>query len=879
VSAFRKWDADHKGFICEADLRKVLKEAGVPEDQAGATFAEADTNKDGKLDYEEFVAWVFSGGDHAAKVREAAAAAGLPWPQDPSAVLSPGGSKPEKLQLAAPVPCKDEGTMYWSAGGPAKTRIRIVEDAGALKLGKEFSVAVRFRVPSGASAGGADYETLLMGHDSLHWIAVECAGRRLCCVSGKTGKSSVLDHVVPADEWATIFLQPRGEGTVVWAFDAEGLVEVGSFDLSLVGSRLDKLGWAEGVVDIAEVLLWTRPVPWREMSAVHPRPPPPAARPPSAGKPRRTFRGQVVDVASGQGLPDVKVSWPKGDCRTDEEGCFEASLSDAETEAPEEDDDGVRSSGSAMSAASSATVLSFVGEGLAPASAAARCAKAGGEASLRVSMRRISASSVMDASAGGQVVDEASGSSLTVAPDALAYPDGSPVEGSVTVSLSVIDVTDPASLASMPGDFSAVGEDGASVFLQSLGAAWIGASDEAGREVTVKEGSDGVTLDLKTKAAADSEKLGADAEMWSFNEDTGKWELLQKSLLKVDGQTAPNSAARSTLQPAASKPSRFSGGPKKKKGGWKKRADYDDEAPPELIEGCMSPEAFRKAVGTNEEKTLSTNLTKLGYINCDLAYHHPQRAVMLMGQVLGPNRQPMDGVQLWSVGRDYSGRCPDVAKDGGKFGAMIAQFDSEVDVEAHVNLPGEGDDKLSVYIEERGFPYKASAETLKLLKRLLGKYMREGGDSCMVWSKKKKGASKTSEGTDKGENKAEKVKGVSKTSDSKEQKAEEKGAADCVDASIAWCSSRRQWQTIVDGNPIFVKDVDDDSEGHPFGGAWRPVAAAFPPADMDKIVVPVFERPYVPAVQKFGPFKTGPPGEFVDVGELVISSVKPVPLS
>lgn len=81
--------------------------------------------------------------------------------------------------------------------------------------------------------------------------------------------------------------------------------------------------------------------------------------------------------------------------------------------------------------------------------------------------------------------DPLTGSSVTVPSNALSYADGRPVTGPVTVNLSVIDVTDPKSLASMPGDFSAIGADGAEVMLESLGAAWINATDEKGEELEV----------------------------------------------------------------------------------------------------------------------------------------------------------------------------------------------------------------------------------------------------------------------------------------------------------------------------------------------------------------------------------------------------------
>merc|ERR1712100_891798 len=103
--------------------------------------------------------------------------------------------------------------------------------------------------------------------------------------------------------------------------------------------------------------------------------------------------------------------------------------------------------------------------------------------SVQVVLRPVSASAVVDPTVGGNVEDPISGSSVTVPPNSLVYPDGSEVTGPVTLSLSVIDVTDPAGLASMPGDFSAVGADGEEVLLQSLGAARIGATDETGQQL------------------------------------------------------------------------------------------------------------------------------------------------------------------------------------------------------------------------------------------------------------------------------------------------------------------------------------------------------------------------------------------------------------
>lgn len=753
----------------------------------------------------------------------------LSWPSDPHAVLGPLGLKPAGLKLDAPVPCKAEGISYWSAGGPAKVRVRVLEDAGALKLAPEYTVGLRFCVGKG---GGAGYDTVLLGHDNKHWLAVECGTRRLCCVNGKTGESSVLDYEVPHDSWVVVFLQPREGKTAVFTIDDEGLLEVGAFSVSLMGSRLEKMGWAENEVQIAEVALWGRCTTWTEMAAVVPAPPrPPAPTAVVPPKVRSSFRGQVVDVA-GRAVPEVRVSWGARGCSTDEDGCFSGSFSDAETEVPED----CMSGGSAESAGSS-SVLSFALEGFAPTTAHAQCTPGGPETSLRVTIRPISASAVVDVAAGGSVVDPGTGSSVTLPPNALCHLDGTPVEGPVTLSLSVIDVTDPAALASMPGDFSAVSEDGSTVYLQSLGAVWVGASDESGRELAVRKDCGGVDVDIRSRATANAEKLGADAEMWSFNEDSGKWELQQTAHLKVNGEVAPNSAAKALgSSSAGSAPPKKPGPGQRKQKVKRKTAREEDVGPPQLVDGCMSPENFRQAVRQGGEKSLSTKVDKLGYINCDLAYHHPQRAVMLTGIALNSNREPLCGVQLWSVGKDYCGRCPDVTDADGRFGKMIAQFDSQVDIEVHVLRAGHGDDKIDVYFEEDAETDNMwdaiSSFKRKMLERVQGKYIKEepaDPDAPLSW--------------------------VSRSD---------------PQARIIWSQGRRLWQHEVGGVAIFRKPPEGEDIGTPFGTGWQLGAELLKGVGAEHIRLPVYMRPMSVTPAVFGPFATGPPGEFVDVGELVV---------
>jgi len=60
LAAFREWDAGGKGHISLPDLKAVLTEVGVPEGHVPKLFSLADANKDSKIDYEEFVAWLFA---------------------------------------------------------------------------------------------------------------------------------------------------------------------------------------------------------------------------------------------------------------------------------------------------------------------------------------------------------------------------------------------------------------------------------------------------------------------------------------------------------------------------------------------------------------------------------------------------------------------------------------------------------------------------------------------------------------------------------------------------------------------------------------------------------------------------------------------------
>lgn len=264
--------------------------------------------------------------------------------------------------------------------------------------------------------------------------------------------------------WVQVFLRSSGTGTSVLAVDAEGLLDLGTFPTSLIGSKLRSAGWAQNELDVAAMAVWDRSLSWGELQQA--LTPPPVSQDSDLSQQKKIV-GQVTDL-KGNPLSNVSVKWKANGCLSDEDGQFQ--VEDDETDVP---DTASQTSGSSLWSS-----LSFECEGFAPT-----VLRASSSDSVTVVLRPLSASATFDGTAGGCVEDPSTGSSVTVPSNALVYADGRAVEGPVTVRLSVIDVTDPQSLASMPGDFSAVTADGAEVMLESLGAAWINATDDKGEEL------------------------------------------------------------------------------------------------------------------------------------------------------------------------------------------------------------------------------------------------------------------------------------------------------------------------------------------------------------------------------------------------------------
>lgn len=67
LGIFNLWDSSGDGWIQQDELEAVMVKLGISEDDARIMFEQADTNQDGRVDYEEFLAWLFIDGEGSGK--------------------------------------------------------------------------------------------------------------------------------------------------------------------------------------------------------------------------------------------------------------------------------------------------------------------------------------------------------------------------------------------------------------------------------------------------------------------------------------------------------------------------------------------------------------------------------------------------------------------------------------------------------------------------------------------------------------------------------------------------------------------------------------------------------------------------------------------
>ncbi len=68
LNEFKKYDADHDGRISFAEFRAMLEGQGYSEKDIEHLFPEADENKDGFLDFEEFKRYLNFQDQHPAEL-------------------------------------------------------------------------------------------------------------------------------------------------------------------------------------------------------------------------------------------------------------------------------------------------------------------------------------------------------------------------------------------------------------------------------------------------------------------------------------------------------------------------------------------------------------------------------------------------------------------------------------------------------------------------------------------------------------------------------------------------------------------------------------------------------------------------------------------
>lgn len=132
----------------------------------------------------------------------------------------------------------------------------------------------------------------------------------------------------------------------------------------------------------------------------------------------------------------------------------------------------------------------------------------------------------VDAARGGRVAF-GEGSALTIPPGVLVDAAGLPVRGAVAVSVTYLDVTDPAQLGTAPGDFTARSA-GRAERLESFGMFNVDLADGAGRPVSVAAGS-ALPVALRAPRGRTSP---ASVGLYAFESDGGVW--VRQGELRLD---------------------------------------------------------------------------------------------------------------------------------------------------------------------------------------------------------------------------------------------------------------------------------------------------------------------------------------------------------
>ena len=436
-----------------------------------------------------------------------------------------------RTRFPAPLPVPERGVFAWELQGLASEAVALPPTG---LLGDDFTVALWCKLAPlrDRGAGGA----LLADEHFLFGLGPDRASVGLPGLDGDVWVPLPPDARA-AEAWQLHVLVGDAGGTVLlsaYAGDCEPRLSV-AVPFSLSGRRLTRVGGdADGSVGwVSSVHRWGRRLSRRELGAVWRRgceahgvaaaPAGPRARRPPDGVVR--LAGRVVDAGSGDPVPGARVETPHGACAADEAGAFALELAVA--------------GGAATSAQ-----LCCSCRGFAPQVVPVDLEGAGQtEVTLpSVALAKCSQAVTVPAADGAELRDEATGTRFSVPPNAFVRADGAAFTGTVALTTAVIDPSDPASLAAMPGDFRARDVRGRAVRLRTFGAMYVGATDAAtGAALELAADCAGVAVEWEARVNTDvCSRAGVFPSMWRFDAATGQW---------VQDEDMPLSAGDAELPP------------------------------------------------------------------------------------------------------------------------------------------------------------------------------------------------------------------------------------------------------------------------------------------------------------------------------------------
>ena len=147
-----------------------------------------------------------------------------------------------------------------------------------------------------------------------------------------------------------------------------------------------------------------------------------------------------------------------------------------------------------------------------------------GNGFFKVSMMTQAPSQPMNATSGGAITGK-DNASLQIPAASLETENGTPVTGNVQVSITPLDVSNPAVLAAMPGRLEGTQTDGSSAGIVSLGMTDFSLRQN-GQDLNLKPGSSAkvrIPLYADTDAQGKILVLGDTIPLWSMSETTGEW--------------------------------------------------------------------------------------------------------------------------------------------------------------------------------------------------------------------------------------------------------------------------------------------------------------------------------------------------------------------